>query len=121
MPNDWPPSTAWRLSSFVKRISTKKIGSRKSSRSGGMTPAWCASSRPWNPVSATKLGTTRKWEDPSAARRRQMPALYFYFIDEGPGPGYVRVPMGCPFCLQVYPNGHHGLAGQLRRYHLDPT
>lgn len=37
---------------------------------------------------------------------------YFYFIDEGFGLGYVRVPTWCPFRLQIYFNGHNWL--QLR-------
>ena len=53
------------IMSFVKRISAKKIGSRKFLRSGGTTPAWCASSRPWNPVPPTNPGTTRKVGRPS--------------------------------------------------------
>ena len=50
-----------------------------------------------------------------------MPALLLYFIDQELGLGYVRVPTWCPFRLQVYLNGHHWLAGQLRRRHIDFT
>ena len=46
---------------------------------------------------------------------------YFYFIDEELGLGYVRVPTWCPFRLQVYLNGHHWLAAQLRQRHIDYT
>jgi hypothetical protein len=46
---------------------------------------------------------------------------YFYFIDADLGLGYVRVPTWCPFRLQVYLNGHHWLAAQLRQLHIDST
>ena len=122
MPNDSPPSTAWKSCSFVKRISAKKIGSRKFLRSGGTTPAWCASSRPWNLVPPTHLGTTRKLGRPTCGPDDgKCLHYYFYFIDQELGLGYVRVPNWCPFRLQVYLNGHHWLAGQLRRHHIDST
>jgi len=34
---------------------------------------------------------------------------------------HVRVPTWCPFRLQVYLNGHHWLAVQLRQRHIDST
>ena len=37
------------------------------------------------------------------------------------GLGYVRVPTWCPFRLQVYLNGHHWLAAQLRQHRIDFT
>jgi len=37
------------------------------------------------------------------------------------GLGYVRVPTWCPFRLQVYLNGHHWLAAQLRQRRIDYT
>jgi hypothetical protein len=40
---------------------------------------------------------------------------YFYFIDEGLGLCYLRVPTWCPFRLQFYFNGHNWLANQLKR------
>jgi hypothetical protein len=44
---------------------------------------------------------------------------YFYFIDEDLGLCYVRVPTWCPFRLQIYFNGHHWLASQLKTQNLD--
>jgi hypothetical protein len=44
---------------------------------------------------------------------------YFYFIDDDLGLCYVRVPTWCPFRLQVYFNGHHWLASQLKTQNLD--
>src|SRR5215471_10175541 len=72
-------------------------------------------------------GTYQPWHDKKSGKTFLRPAdgkclhYYFYFIDEELGLGYVRVPTWCPFRLQVYLNGHHGLAGQLRRHHIDYT
>jgi hypothetical protein len=38
---------------------------------------------------------------------------YFYFIDQGLGLCYLRVPTWCPFRLQFYCNGHSWLARRL--------
>ena len=38
---------------------------------------------------------------------------YFYCNDPDLGFGYMRVPIWCPFQLQVYFNGHNVLANQL--------
>lgn len=46
---------------------------------------------------------------------------YFYFIDEQLGLCYVRVPTWCPFGLQIYLNGHHWLAAQLRQLQVGFT
>jgi hypothetical protein len=44
---------------------------------------------------------------------------YFYFIDEELGLCYVRVPTWLPCRLQIYFNGHHWLASQLRKRQID--
>ncbi len=44
---------------------------------------------------------------------------YFYFIDEELGLCYVRVPTWLPCRLQVYFNGHHWLASQLRKRKIE--
>ena len=44
---------------------------------------------------------------------------YFYFVDEELGLCYVRVPTWLPCRLQVYFNGHHWLAGQLRKRDIE--
>jgi hypothetical protein len=44
---------------------------------------------------------------------------YFYFVDEELGLCYVRVPTWLPCRLQIYFNGHHWLANQLRKRRID--
>jgi hypothetical protein len=73
----------------------------------------CATYQPWHDK---KSGKTFLRPDDGKCLH-----YYFYFIDEELGLGYVRVPTWCPFRLQVYLNGHHGLAEQLRRHHVDYT
>ena len=70
----------------------------------------------------TNLGTTRKLGRPTCGPDDgKCLHYYFYFIDQELGLGYVRVPTWCPFRLQVYLNGHHWLAEQLRRRPIDYT
>ena len=44
---------------------------------------------------------------------------YFYFIEEELGLTYVRVPTWLPCRLQIYFNGHNGLAAQLGKRQID--
>jgi hypothetical protein len=44
---------------------------------------------------------------------------YFYLLDEDLGLMYVRVPTWLPCRLQIYFNGHHALARQLRQAGID--
>ncbi|MCC6195823.1 MAG: winged helix-turn-helix transcriptional regulator [Burkholderiales bacterium] len=44
---------------------------------------------------------------------------YFYFIDQGFGLCYLRVPTWAPFPLQFYCNGHSALARSLQREGID--
>jgi hypothetical protein len=72
-------------------------------------------------------GTYQPWHDKKTGKTYLRPDdgkclhYYFYFIDEELGLCYVRVPSWCPFRLQVYLNGHHWLAGQLRTQHIEFT
>lgn len=65
--------------------------------------------------------TYQPWHDKQTGRSYLKPAdgqclpSYFYFIDEELGLGQVRVPTWLPCRLQVYCNGQHWLAAQLRR------
>lgn len=66
-------------------------------------------------------GTYQPWHDKQTGRSYlkladgQCLPSYFYFIDEELGLGQVRVPTWLPCRLQVYCNGQHWLAAQLRR------
>ena len=63
----------------------------------------------------------RPWHDKNQGHALLKPTsgkclhYYFYFIDESFGLCYVRVPTWAPFRLQVYFNGHHWLAQQLKK------
>jgi hypothetical protein len=73
----------------------------------------CATYQPWHDK---KRGKTFLRPDDGKCLH-----YYFYFIDQDLGLCYVRVPTWCPFRLQVYLNGHHWLAVQLRQRHVDFT
>src|SRR6516162_7436781 len=82
---------------------------RATTASWAMEP--CATYPPWHDK---KSGKTYLRPDDGKCLH-----YYFYFLDEERGLGYVRVPTWCPFRLQVYLNGHHWLAGQLRKRYID--
>jgi len=69
----------------------------------------------------------RPWQDKTTGKTYLRPDdgkclhYYFYFIDEELGLCYVRVPTWCPFRLQIYLNGHHRLAGRLKRQQIGHT
>jgi hypothetical protein len=71
--------------------------------------------------------TYRPWHDKTTGKTYLRPDdgkclhYYFYFIDEELGLCYVRVPTWCPFRLQIYLNGHHRLAGRLKRRQIGHT
>jgi hypothetical protein len=71
--------------------------------------------------------TYRPWHDKTTGKTSLRPDdgkclhYYFYFMDEELGLCYVRVPTWCPFRLQIYLNGHHRLAGHLKRKQIAPT
>jgi len=106
-----------RKRNFRKEDRVKEILAKRGHHPGlvcifsAMEP--CATYQPWHDK---KSGKTFLRPDDGKCLH-----YYFYFIDEELGLGYVRVPTWCPFRLQVYLNGHHGLAGQLRRHHIDYT
>lgn len=66
----------------------------------------CTSYKPWH-----NKTTGKTFLKPDSGKCLH---YYFYFIDEELGLCHVRVPTWCPFRLQVYFNGHHQLAAQLR-------
>jgi len=66
----------------------------------------CESYRPWHDKTTGKTYVKR---DSGKCLH-----YYFYFIDEGLGLCYLRVPTWCPFRLQFYFNGHNWLAHQLK-------
>ena len=71
----------------------------------------CPSYRPWHDKATGKTflrGDTGKCLH-----------YYFYFIDEGLGLCYLRVPTWAPFSLQFYCNGHSALAQSLKREGID--
>ncbi len=106
-----------RKKNFRKEARVKEILAKRGRHPGlvcifsAMEP--CASYQPWH---AKKSGKT--FLRPADGKCLH---YYFYFLDEELGLGYVRVPTWCPFRLQVYLNGHHWLAAQLRQRHLDYT
>jgi hypothetical protein len=69
--------------------------------------------------------TYQPWHDKKSGKTFLRPDdgkclhYYFYFIDEELGLCYVRVPTWCPFRLQIYLNGHHWLATQLRQANIE--
>ena len=69
--------------------------------------------------------TYKPWHDKNTGRTYLRPDdskclhYYFYFLDEELGLCYVRVPTWLPCRLQIYLNGHHWLAGLLRRRKID--
>lgn len=69
--------------------------------------------------------TYKPWHDKASGKTFLRPDdgkclhYYFYFIDEDLGLCYVRVPTWLPCRLQIYFNGHHWLAGKLRRHDID--
>jgi predicted transcriptional regulator len=71
--------------------------------------------------------TYKPWHDKTTGKTFLKPDqgkclhYYFYFMDEHLGLGYIRVPTWCPFRLQVYINGHHLLANQLKAEGIDYT
>lgn len=73
----------------------------------------CTSFQPWYDKAARK--TLLK------PRTGKCLHYYFYFIDPDFGLCYLRVPTWAPFRLQFYFNGHHWLARQLTRRHIDFT
>ncbi len=99
-----------RKRNFRKEDRVKEILEKRGNHPGlvcifsAMEP--CATYRPWHDK---KTGQTFLRPDDGKCLH-----YYFYFLDEDLGLGYVRVPTWCPFRLQVYLNGHHWLAAQLR-------
>jgi len=71
----------------------------------------CASYQPWHNKQTGK--TYLKPDDGKCLH------YYFYFIDEGLGLSYVRVPTWLPCRLQIYFNGHNWLAMQLRKQGME--
>jgi hypothetical protein len=67
----------------------------------------CPSFRPWH-----DKGTGKTTLKPTEAKCLH---YYFYFVWEGLGLCYLRVPTWAPFRLQFYYNGHHRLASQLKQ------
>jgi hypothetical protein len=67
----------------------------------------CSSFKPWH----------NKQTGKTYLRRSEAKCLhyYFYFVLAELGLCYLRVPTWAPFRLQFYYNGHHQLAGQLRK------
>jgi hypothetical protein len=69
--------------------------------------------------------TYKPWHNKQTGRTYLLPDdgkclhYYFYFLDEELGLCYVRVPTWLPCRLQIYFNGHHWLAGQLRKRNID--
>lgn len=65
--------------------------------------------------------TYKPWHNKNTGKTYLLPDdgkclhYYFYFIDEELGLCYVRVPTWLPCRLQIYFNGHHWLASQLRK------
>ena len=106
-----------RKRNFRKEDRVKEILAKRGDHPGlvcifsAMEP--CASYRPWHDK---KTGKTYLRPDDGKCLH-----YYFYFIDEDLGLCHVRVPTWCPFRLQVYLNGHHWLAAQLRQRHIDST
>jgi hypothetical protein len=106
-----------RKKNFRKEDRVKEILAKRGNHSGlvcifsAMEP--CGTYQPWHDK---KTGETYLRPDDGKCLH-----YYFYFIDEELGLCYVRVPTWCPFRLQVYLNGHHWLAGQLRSRHLEFT
>jgi hypothetical protein len=66
----------------------------------------CSSFRPWYDKATGKTALK-----PTEAKCLH---YYFYFVWEGLGLCYLRVPTWAPFRLQFYYNGHHRLASQLK-------
>lgn len=68
--------------------------------------------------------TYKPWHDKPSGRTYLKPDqakclhYYFYFIDEELGLCYVRVPTWLPCRLQIYCNGHNGLAAQLHKRNI---
>ena len=106
-----------RKRNFRKEDRVKEILQKRGNHPGlvcilsAMEP--CATYQPWHDK---KSGKTFLRPDDGKCLH-----YYFYFIDEDLGLCYVRVPTWCPFRLQVYLNGHHWLAAQLRQRHVDFT
>ncbi len=73
----------------------------------------CASFKPWYDKQKKKAYLKYK--------ESQCIHYYFYFIDEGLGLCYLRVPTWFPFRLQFYFNGHQLLASRLRDEAIDFT
>lgn len=71
----------------------------------------CASFRPWHDKQ-----NHRTFLKPITSKCLH---YYFYFIDEVFGLCYLRVPTWAPFRLQVYFNGHNGLAQKLNKAGID--
>lgn len=67
----------------------------------------CSSYKPWHDEP-----TGKTFPRPDSGKCLH---YYFYFIDEGLGLCYLRVPTWCPFRLQFYCNGHFWLAAELSK------
>ena len=67
----------------------------------------CSAFKPWHDKTTGKTGLR-----PTSGK-----CLHYYFYFQHPRLGlvYVRVPTWLPFRLQIYFNGHNGLASRLRR------
>jgi hypothetical protein len=70
----------------------------------------CSTYKPWH-----DKGTGRTYLRPDDGKCLH---YYFYFIDEGLGLCYLRVPTWCPFRLQFYCNGHFWLAAELSKRNI---
>lgn len=99
-----------RHKSFRKEDRIREILSRRGEHPGlvhifsAMEP--CPTYQPWHDK---RTGKTFLKPDNGKCLH-----YYFYFVDEGLGLCYLRVPTWCPFSIQFYFNGHNQLASRLR-------
>ena len=106
-----------RKKNFRKEERIKKVLAQRGDHPGlvwifsALEP--CATYKPWYDKKTGKAYL--KPEDGKCLH------YYFYFIDEELGLCYVRVPTWLPCRLQVYGNGHHWLAAQLKKRQVDYT
>jgi hypothetical protein len=104
-----------RKRNFRKEDRVKEILARRGEQAGlvcifsAMEP--CSTYKPWH---NKQTGKTYLVPDDGKCLH-----YYFYFMDEDLGLCHVRVPTWLPCRLQICFNGHHWLAGQLRKLGID--
>jgi hypothetical protein len=104
-----------RKRNFRKEDRVKEILARRGEHAGlvcifsAMEP--CSTYKPWH---NKQTGKTYLVPDDGKCLH-----YYFYFMDEELGLCHVRVPTWLPCRLQICFNGHHWLAGQLRKAGID--